>query len=249
VVEFPVATQITCPPIYRVFIPVLKGLVLLSIPLSPFKYAWPDLFEVVFPASAVSGRCWLASRMTLPRAAGVFGHPNQLAFVTAAMSGVCLLRAQSPKGNPRCSARSLLVLAGALKRQEIVRLAVLFPVSLRSDLSGSQRGREDRCDRRGVGRCSSGGCVCAANTAGLSGLSLQTYWRPVGFQDGEGRSYADGLLPASRKFRLGVVFGGSGGYAYNWADSPYCTYLGFSNFSWYREVRYLTDTFRPHVCA
>lgn len=239
--------------IYKRFLPVLKGLLLLSIPLIVFQFGWPNLYDLTFPASAHAGRLWVGYDLSLARAAGMFRHPGQLAFVSAIVAAVFFMRTIShgPSRNLHWFLLALLILLCTLERQEIVAVAVLLPsigfITHRSRVLGEKFVL---------------GSVITIGTAVvlaplLSVLSGYIQFVSARLQVAAAASsqaarvifYLVGFNLANEHFPLGVGFGGFGGYAAKVFDSPYYTQFGFARYAWYRQGMFMTDTFWPHVYA
>lgn len=232
---------------------LLRVMLLISIPLVIVQYAFPTAYSAVFTGLAAKGQFSLSENVLLARAVGAFRHPSQLAFVAAVVGGIELNRWVTfrSQGALRWALVCVVLLALSLQRQELAAFLVFVPVVLLLRLRSRMPG--EKMLLAVVGGTIALGLITPAipfllrygrfmlSSLGLADVGSSDVARVV--------FYVVGFNLATNHFPLGVGFGAFGGHGARVFDSPLYHQLGFDNFWWFRQHRFLTDTFWPHVYA
>jgi len=234
--------------IIKKFLPYSKMILLLSIALIIWQFVLPESYNTFFSAGAHQGAFFLLQER-LPRAAGIFWHPGQLATFSATMCGFYIIQLGIKKGKKQLLwiILSFFVLLTTFSRNEtfamIIGLLVVYFFFRREKFYGEK-------------------FISFTVLTGLLYFILIpiilpyvkfTMYNELGFLDFWGARaarvafYAKSFLLANIKFPLGGGLGGYGGHAADVYSSPYYLYLGFQKYWWFQRNTFLTDTFWPHV--
>jgi len=237
--------------IFKHFLPILKGLMLISIPLILFQFTWPDTFDAVFPTVA-QGKFHLTGGQALHRAVGTFRHSGLLAFVSSSMAALFFIRMKVygfKKKSLFWFLIAVVLLVTTLERQEIAGFFLLLPllwlIMHRTRIIGFK--------------------FVSATCMALVGLIViypllptiieylhftivkMSLLHPESSNAARVVFYFWGTVIAIKYFPIGYGIGGFGGHAANIFNSPIYAKLGFHNYPWYKERMFMTDTFWPHI--
>jgi O-antigen ligase len=223
----------------KTFDKLFKIMVMASIPLCIFQLVAPGLYTKLFDKDVTEAMFDYGGVADLQRCAGIFWHPSQLAF----FSSIAAFYFIYIKRNVVYCGAALLSLALSLQRQETATFFLIIVLVY---------------------------CYATKNRKPLFFLvpfmivlvvvysdnvlhyidNFSTY---VGLKyagsatDARVVFYVTSFTLASRYFPMGVGFGNFGGFSAESYNSSVYTSMGFNKYWWFKQDKFLTDTYYPHV--
>jgi hypothetical protein len=219
-----------------------KLILLLNIPLLIFQFADIDSYHSIFANNVGSGDMKI-SGVTFYRGSGIFWHPSQLAVFTS--FAVYLFFAI--KKTKIWMLLASIQLLSSTQRQEIFTL--VFVLILLSILLIAKRHKKML-----PVYLLTAVVIFAVFTVIFFNIFSESLSDYISLNFSESKDARivftiEGGRLAAETFPLGSGFGTFGGYSALYFDSPLYMKLNFHFYHWYREGKWMTDTFYPHIIA